>query len=455
MKHPFAPYTRLAVAGNVLLALLLILPAAHAQDTPQIHGYEPSNGVRLVLKGSLSLSKAIRLASQNNPEVLIAHEDTTIAEAEVQIARSARLPIIGLGAAYILANDNFFYTLSTGPGNIPRSSAGEFNLGLSLPLFTGGRLEAQEARAKAQHDASHFDLSASQRASIFAVRQAYYQAVLAQTQEQVYRDYVAQREAALSNTRERLAVGKVPRVYLLRDETELATAKQTLLAAQSLKGGAFADLKRAMGVSPASDFTLSDDLQMRSSTLDLTQFLSKIDQKNPELAALRLQIQSAQADLRIAQAVFLPQVNLYGQGELRTPATDGFGNGGSLVVAATLPILDFGGRGAEVAKATAALHKAQIQLDAKEQDLSRMVTRAWLDLQQASGVIELTRAAVAQAGEENRLAQERFAVGRSIQVELLDSSVTLLRKRLENLKAVYDQNVALAQLEQLTDPETP
>ncbi|MBC7879897.1 MAG: TolC family protein [Anaerolineae bacterium] len=448
-------HTRIVVVGNILLALLLTVPAAIAQDTLQIHGYGLPNGERLVLKGVLSLSEAVRLSSQNNPEVQLAREDTTIAEAEVQIARSARLPLIGVGAAYTLANDNFFYTLSTGLGNIPRSSAGEFNLGLSLPLFTGGRLEAQEARADAQRDATRFDLSTSRRASLFAVRQAYYQAVLAQTQEQVYRDYVAQREATLSNTRERLAVGKVPRVYVLRDETELATSKQTLLAAQTLKGGAFADLKRAMGVSPASDFTLSDDLQMRTSTADLAQFLSKIDQKNPELAALRLRIQSAQADLHIAQAVFLPQINLYGQGELRTPATDGFGNGGSLVVAATLPILDFGGRGAEVAKAAAGLRKARIQLDAKEQDLSRMVTRAWLDLQQASGVVVLTRAAVTQASEENRLAQERFAVGRSIQVELLDSSVTLLRARLENLKAVYDQNVALAQLEQLTDAEVP
>ncbi len=441
------------LAGGLLLVGSAAV-SAQSQDMLRIQPQaDVPGGKRLMLTGPLALNEAVRIAGEKSPEVQTAAEDVGIAEAEVQIARSARLPLINLGAAYTLANDNFFYTLSTGPGNIPRNSTGEFNLGLSLPLFTGGRLEAQEAKFSAQRDAAHFDLDTSRRASVLSVRQAYYQTVLAQTQVGVYRNYVAQREAALSNTGERLAVGKVPRIYVLRDETELSTAKQTLLAAQTLLSGSFADLKRAMGVSPASDFTLSDGLQVRKPALDLSQILAVIQQKNPELAALRLRIQATAAEARMANAAFSPQVNLYGQGELRTPQSDGFGNGGSLVVAATLPVLDFGGRTAEVDKANAAVRKSQFQMEAKEQELSQRATHAWLDLQQAVGTIELTSASVEQATEENRLAQERFAVGRSIQVELLDSSVALLKAQLGNLKAIYDYNVALAQLEQVTNSE--
>ena len=440
-----------SLAGWILLACVAGLPA-QAQEVLKSQPQQDLLGVgRPVLSGPLSLASAVRLAEQKSLEVQISEQDLASAEAEVRTARSARLPLITLGGAYTLANDNFFYTLSQGPGNIPRSSTGELNLGVSLPLYTGGKLEAREDQAVTVHEAAHFDLAATRRTSVLAARQAYYQAVLAQAQVGVYRDYVAQREAALSNTRERLTVGKVTRIYVLRDETELATAKQTLITAQTLLNSALADLKRTLGVSPTSDFTLNDRLVIQQLEIDLPQILAVVKQKNPELQALRLRIKAADTEVRIANAAFLPQVNLYGQGELRTPQTDGFGNGGSLVVAATLPILDFGGRRAEVDKAMANLRKAQLQSEAKEQELAQTVTHTWLELQKADSTIQLTRKAVEQATEENRLSKERFAVGRSIQVELLDSSVALLKAQLENLKAMYDYNVARAQLEQATN----
>ncbi len=410
---------------------------------------------RPLLSGPLSLTEAVRRASEESLEVQIAQQELRSARAETGIAEATRLPLLTLGSAYTLASNPFFYTLSTGPGNIPRNSAGEFNLGLSLPLYTGGRLEAQVAQAAAERDAAQKDVAIVRLEAVLAVKQAYFQALLAQTQVATYQEYVAQRAASLKNTRERFAVGKVPRVYILRDETELATARQTLLAAGTLYQGALADLKRALGVNPASDFTLSDTLKEPSQDADLAQALGQAQQNNPELSALALRVIASEAQVQAASATFLPQVNLYAQGELRTPESDGFGNGGSLVVAATLPVLDFGSRAAAVEKAQANLKKAQLQRETKEQELAQRVTRAWLEMQQARETIQLTQAGIATASEEHRLAQERYAVGRSIQVEVLDSSVALLRARLEGIKALYDYNLALAHLEQTTGVGLP
>jgi outer membrane protein len=409
---------------------------------------------RPVFSGSLSLMEAVRMVRERNSSIQISAQDLAIAEAQIRSAKSARLPVVSLGVAGTLANDDFFYTTGVGPGNIPRNAAGEFNVGLSLPLYTGGRLTARVDQTLAEREATQSDLATTRLESVLMVKKAYFEALFTRSQVEVYKQYVAQREASLKNTRDLFAIGKVPRVYVLRDQTELASAKRALLAAQTVLDKAMADLKRVLGANPTSNFTLSDSFNVKTVALDLSQLLVQAKQANPELAALRSRIKVSEADMRMAKAAFLPQVNLFAQGELRTPTSPGFGNGGSLAVVANWQVLDFGGRSAEVDRALAGIRKAQLQGDEKEQDLAKMITQAWLDWQEAKAAIELTQATVAQATEENRLAQERFAVGKSIQVEVLNSSVALLRARLENLKSFYDHNVAVAQLERLTGVES-
>lgn len=441
-----------------LLSTELNATAAPAQSarlqTPTQAQKETLAGSRPVLSGSLSLAEAVRLARERNPSIQVSAQDVTLAEAQVRSARSARLPVISLSAAGTLANEDFFYTTGVGPGNIPRNAAGELNVGLSLPIYTGGRLLARVDQAIAERDGAQSDLATTQLESVVMVKRAYFEVLFTRSQVQVYQEYVAQREASLKNTRDLFETGKVPRVYVLRDQTELASAQRALLAAQTVLGKALVDLKRGLGVSLASDFTLSDSLKVTTVSLELPQLLVRAKQNNPELVALQSKIKASEAEIRMARAAFLPQVNLYAQGELRTPETPGFGSGGSLAVVANWQVVDFGGRNAEVDRTIANWQKAQLQVDEKEQDLAKLVAQTWLDWQEAKAAIDLTQAAVAQATEEYRLARERFAIGRSIQVEVLNSSVSLLRARLENLKAFYDYNVALAQLERLTGVDT-
>lgn len=426
----------------------VLTPASGSAQTEETLGRD-----RPILSGSLSLAEATRIAREQNLGVQVATQDVSIAEAQIKSAQSARLPVVSLGAAATLANEDFFYTTSVGPGNIPREAAGEFNAGLSLPLYTGGRLKARFNQTQVEREVAVADRGTTQLEAVFMVKQAYLQALFTRSQLNTYREYVAEREAALQNTRDRFAVGKVARVYVLVDQTELANAKRALIAAQTVFDKAMVDLKTGLGVSLTSELTLSDALDARAIPLDLPQILTKAKQNSPELSALRLKVKASEAEVQIARAAFLPQVNLYTQAELRAPGAPGFGSGGSIAVVANWPVFDFGGRKAEVNKSTVSVRKAQLQVQQKEQELAKSLTQAWLDIQEAKTSMTLTQTAVAQAEEEYRLAQERFAVGKSIQVEVLRSAVTLLRARLDHVKTFYDYNLAIAQLERLAGVE--
>lgn len=407
------------------------------------------SGDRPVLSGSLSLAEATRIVREQNLGVQVATQDVNLAEAQIKSAQSARLPVVSLGAAVTLANEDFFYTTNVGPGNIPKEAAGELNAGLSLPLYTGGRLKARLNQTQVEREVALADRATTQLEAVFMVKQAYLQALFTRSQLKTYREYVAEREVSLQNTRDRFAVGKVARVYVLVDQTELANAKRALIAAQTVFDKAVVDLKTGLGVSLASEFTLSDALEARDIAQNLPQILEKAKQNSPELSALRLKVKASEADIQIAKAAFLPQVNLYTQAELRAPGAPGFGSGGSIAVVANWSVFDFGGRKSEVDKSTASVRKAQLQVQQKEQILAKSMTQSWLDVQEAKTSMTLTQANVAQAEEEHRLAQERFAVGRSIQVEVLRSSVALLRARLDHFKTFYEYNLAIAQLERL------
>ncbi|NJN39310.1 MAG: TolC family protein [Acaryochloridaceae cyanobacterium CSU_3_4] len=446
----------IGLSGATAQAQSILTPTSSSAQTEETlggDGQRPVGDHRPILSGTLSLAEATRIAREQNLGVQVATQDVSIAEAQIKSAQSARLPVVSLGAAATLANEDFFYTTGVGPGNIPRKAAGEFNAGLSLPLYTGGRLKARVNQTQVEQEVALADRATAQLEAILIVKQAYLQALFTRSQLDTYRKYVAEREVALQNTRDRFAVGKVARVYVLVDQTELANAKRALIAAQTVFDKAMVDLKTGLGVSLASEFTLSDTLEAQPIASDLSQILAQARQNSPELSALRLKVKASEADIQIAKAAFLPQVNLYTQAELRAPGSPGFGSGGSIAVVANWPVFDFGGRKAEVDKSTASIRKAQLQVQQKEQELAKSLTQAWLDLQEAKSSMTLTQTNVAQAEEEQRLAQERFAVGRSIQVEVLRSSVALLRARLDHFKTFYEYNLAIAQLERLTGIE--
>jgi outer membrane protein TolC len=79
-----------------------------------------------------------------------------------------------------------------------------------------------------------------------------------------------------------------------------------------------------------------------------------------------------------------------------------------------------------------------------------MVNQAALMLQAAERNVEASRKGLTQAEEQFRIAQERYASGRGIQVELLDAQAALARARFNAVAALADHQAARAMWLQAT-----
>ena len=78
------------------------------------------------------------------------------------------------------------------------------------------------------------------------------------------------------------------------------------------------------------------------------------------------------------------------------------------------------------------------------QQIAKEVSQAALMLDAAEKSIDAARRGLSQAEEQFRIAQERLASGRGIQLEILDAQATLTRSRFNIVAALAEHEAARA-----------
>lgn len=323
----------------------------------------------------------------------------------------------------------------------------DLNASAKVPLFTGGRIRAGIR-------ASHFSLEGAQALNrqsaveaAYQIRQAYLQALLSHAEHLVHQQHITLQQDLLKNAEASYQVGRGLKADVLRIQTALADAQRMLNEEHSQLNNALFDLKAAMGVDLGSDVTLSDPLSYQPwQGPQLPELIQKALIRHPQIQEAQAAVKEAEAQVRMARALYLPQV--YGQVSANLRFREDppmMGNGVVGQISTSLPVFDRN-RGAEIAQAQARLQKARQELKARTLDVSKQMAQAWTDLEFAGQNITLAKAAITQAQEDFRLISRRVAVGRSIQVEAQDAALALREAGLNQAKATYTYALAKAKI---------
>jgi len=153
----------------------------------------------------------VDIALQNNPSVLSSRAALEVAEANVRLARSGHFPTLDLlGNLSRFENNKYQYTDPiTGAqrsGSL-LSDDTQLQLALSIPIYQGGRVNAQTRQAGYLMDASGQDLDDVQRGVVRQTQNAY-RAVIAGIQEvQAFEQAMISAESALEATQAGFEVG--------------------------------------------------------------------------------------------------------------------------------------------------------------------------------------------------------------------------------------------------------
>lgn len=399
---------------------------------------------------SITLADAVNIALKNNPTIEARQAMLKAASARVGMAKS--MTGLQVSAASFATTGSIPMIVPGSPGVNPQfftttPDRGRLDGALTAmyPLYTGGKLSGQMNGAKSLQQAQADELAASELTVALAAKTAYYQALLANDFVDVFQQRVTESKERLRIAEEAYKEGKIAKYDLLRNQTDLADAEQQLNNSTRDVDVALADLKNVLGATQDCSYTLSEKLTLATANRDPKELQAAALRQRPEVKAAQARVLSAQSNVAVAKSAYKPQVYATAMAEGMTAS--GETDSGYLVgVTAALPIFDNGLRKASVDEAEAMVKQAQAEQRDVTLGVGKDVSTALARLQAAAKNVDLANAAVAQADEDYRVIKLRYEAGKAINVEVLDALASLTRAQTMYAEALYNYNVAAADL---------
>ncbi|MBL0174263.1 MAG: TolC family protein [Ignavibacteria bacterium] len=439
---------------TVLLLLLLVPSAQRAQAQPKM----------------LTLDDAVQLALKNNRQLEISRLEMEKADARVTEAYGTALPNISAAGQYsrALKKPVFFIPDPQNPSSgrivpleIGADNSIQFGFTATQILFNSAVFTGV-GTAKIYQQASRELYRGSYNQTVSNTKRAFYAAVF-------MRNVFLMSQAGLKNAEDNLKTvqmmntqGLVSDYDFIRAQVQVDNIRPSVVEAERNVALMTNNLKLVMGMSPGEDIAVTGELEFDPVDPAL---LERAEEsaiaENANLRALDLQKRVSDAIVSITRSEWYPTLAAFGNYQWQAQKNS-FRFGGedfvrSSQVGLSLSINLFNGM-----QSVARLNQAQIdyqKLD--EQDkmahdgLRTNVQNIRFRLAEASRRIQSQSKTVEMAERGYKIATTRYSAGNGTQLEVNDADLALLRARVNRIQAVFDYNVARADLEETLSLVTP
>lgn len=398
-----------------------------------------------------TLEQCVRHALTNSPDAVLAGHRLRAAEAARQQANALVWPTLQFQSSYT-RTDNPMYVLGSalnqrafGPAlsdfnHLPDVDNWNLKGQVTVPLYTGGALTAGRRAARSGVQATAAQAEAIRQALAFETVRAFHTVQKTRAFVRAAEAAVASFEQHLELAQKRFAAGTLLRADVLDVEVRLAQAREDLARARNARALALEGLRTLLGLEPGP-FDVAETAP-EAPVPDAADYSAR-----PELAAVRHQIEAAEAQTRAARGGYLPRLAAFGSLDYdRGWKLDG--DGTSYTAGLLLQWNLFDGRltRGKVAEAQAGLDQALEQERKLKLGLGFEVEQARLNLREANERLAVTAKAIAQAEESVKLTRDRFEQGLALTLQLIDAETALTVARVRRAEAEADQRIAVAAL---------
>ena len=354
-----------------------------------------------------SLDDCIGYALHNN--VGVQQQALQVEQTDVKLSTSkySRLPDLSASVGY-----NATFGRGTSDDNIRKTGtiqSGSFDVGASMPLFDGFRINREIKGGKLDLAAAMQDLERAREDLSINVMTLYLQVLYNKELTQI-----AERQLELSTqqavrSRELVAAGKQPESA--RYESEALQA--------------------------------NDELNLTQARNDLYAYATE---NRPHIKAERLRLESAENAVRIAKSALYPSLSLrggYGTGIYSTQEA-AFGtqfrkNSSEFVgVSMSVPIFNRRATHNSILSARIAMRKQQLAVTDAEQSLRKEIEQAWYNADAAYGKYRSADAALTSARVAFAYEQQKADAGRSTVFDFNDAKTRMEKAESELVQAKYE-----------------
>ncbi len=382
----------------------------------------------------LTIGQITRIVQEHNPGLLAARSGVDAARASVQTASALQNPKLEW-------QQGPWQGQSTAPA-MARQQARGWSVAQTIenPWLRGARIEAAESGLRL----SDRQLSGARNDLVAQVRLRAYEALLYQFEAEASAGALTLLEQVRERVRVRVDSGEAARYEIIKADAEVIHARERQKTAALQAEQALLELNRlASGQLPAR-WKLVASFGDGLDSPDLAQLQSQAEQFNPELMAMRQELERARAQLRAARASRWPGLELrYSETHDPEMRMSQWG------VGVHLPLLDQ--RSGLVAEAQAAIERSRIRLEGRENELRQQILMAWKALDMARLRVEaLSQGVLREAEAALRVAEAAYRFGERGILDVLDAQRVLRSVRADLLQARYQQQTARIALDHLS-----
>ena len=337
-------------------------------------------------------------------------------------------------------------------GDTGRGKSGSHNFSISAPVFNP-QLDASIDSARYTREGTGASYEEALQQAKYDAISGYYTLIMNRNLVDVAQQAVKDYQGHVTNVQAQYNVGLVASSDVLAAKTNLADSETNLVKAQNSANLAEASLNQVIAYPVQTAInTAEHDLQYKPYNVTLEQAKAYALLHRSVLVKSALDVKSAEEAVKSAKSGYLPTVAVKAGRGYADP--DGyFGTSTkswSVGATASWSLWDGGATQNSIKKANAQLEQAKEANLATVDAVLLAVQKAYLNLRSAEQTIQSTQTAVAQGQESFRIATLRYRAGVGTNLDVLDAETKLTDARNNYVQALYNYNISIAALEQLT-----
>jgi len=422
----------------------------------------------------LSLQDCIRLAIRQNQPLKVQKYYRERALAQARASRSIILPRVDLNfngsntgaygktltsrldTLYTAGGDWLLYPSGfseTGPLNLSWNQRYSLGLNLSQNLYDGGRWYHTLKTATLAEQQAELEYRRQQLATIFLVKQAFFQYLSTVRLLDVYRENLKAAQERHRLVLERHRLGAAAPNDTLRTLADIARTRIQILNTETDLADKRRSLNRILGRDEGVPLQLKEPLWTPIKVPTLEEVWQTAQKASPELLLAKLREETAQQEVAIARAAYLPSLSLnlgYSSsagrvGDLFARDNMGFTGGISL----SLNLFDGRRKHHQLAVSRMAWRATQETYSLTAADLRKDIAQTLEQLRALQEAVRLNQLLVDATLEDYVNIKEQYRVGSAALVDVLSVGANLENAQAALIQARYQVKITQARLEQL------
>jgi outer membrane protein TolC len=314
------------------------------------------------------------------------------------------------------------------------------------PIYTGGRINAAQGIAAAQHDEARFLLTMKQLGKFEDLVKYYFAVVLSEqvlkTKKDVERGLNQHYENALKLEQQ----GQINKLERLQAQVSLDKAQVELK--KSFRNAEIAQVALARMLKVNEKAVPTTALFINEKLPNMTLFLDKTLSDFPALKMLNAKKEQAKGLIKIEKGKYYPEVYLYGNYNLSEEdnLASQIAPDWEVGIGVKIPILDSSGRAGKTKAAHSSVRQVEYLQAQAVQDLSVLVEKTYREANQSLEEYQGLKSSLALSNENLLLRSKAFTQGISTSIDVVDAQLYVASIKTQRFVAAYQYMISLTKL---------